>query len=326
MTHSELPPAPPERDIPDGRHRLFRERLLLEIQPENRAENRVENRRPIRRTVLTGMAAGVTGIAVAGVLIAPQFVPSSNHSSPAAVTPSATSADKPQLSDIRDNQWIYVKTQGAQTRYAAEKGGATFESSESFTWETWIPVRFDPSREPVYRDSGGWLRVSALPAKTAFERAVQGSYRDISSLPTDSDALLRLAYTNTSPKWKKADRDEAVAESLRALLSESLLPPKIQAALYEAYAKLPGITVVPSVTDAAGRNGTGLKDPDPVLPTIYIFDKKTSEYLGKKSYEIIAGTAVPVQNSAVVTRAVVNKAYELPATATGSAGPTGTPR
>jgi hypothetical protein len=56
--------------------------------------------------------------------------------------------------------------------------------------------------------------------------------------------------------------------------------------LFEAAAKVPGLEVVPSTADGAGRLGIGITWPVPphsgsaAKPTVLVFDASTYEFLG----------------------------------------------
>jgi hypothetical protein len=71
---------------------------------------------------------------------------------------------------------------------------------------------------------------------------------------------------------------------------QTVMPPDVRAALYRALAKIPGVTVVQGVTDAAGRRGVALARAASIegpgssdwLRLEIILDRDTYRYLGAR--------------------------------------------
>ena len=71
---------------------------------------------------------------------------------------------------------------------------------------------------------------------------------------------------------------------------QTLMPPDVRAALYQALAKIPGVTVVQDATDAAGRRGVALARAAAIegpgssgwLRLEIILDSNTYRYLGAR--------------------------------------------
>jgi hypothetical protein len=71
---------------------------------------------------------------------------------------------------------------------------------------------------------------------------------------------------------------------------ETLLPAEVRAALYRALAKIPGVTVVQGITDAAGRRGVALARAAAIegpgssgwLRLEIILDRDSYRYLGAR--------------------------------------------
>ncbi|MCX4811758.1 hypothetical protein OG601_14180 [Streptomyces sp. NBC_01239] len=85
-----------------------------------------------------------------------------------------------------------------------------------------------------------------------------------------------------------------------------------------AVARIPGVTTVEGVKDAAGRPGVAIArtDPDNPLRDEWIFDAKTYEFLGEREVASKDNAGVKkgtvTANTAVLRRAVVDKAGERP--------------
>lgn len=83
----------------------------------------------------------------------------------------------------------------------------------------------------------------------------------------------------------KAPQDGPPAQSMLEagfyLLNGVDLTPDQQAAVYHALAQVPGLTVVPKMTDILGRAGIGIRStPAPGLTWTAIFDPATFKLLG----------------------------------------------
>jgi hypothetical protein len=112
-----------------------------------------------------------------------------------------------------------------------------------------------------------------------------------SDLPTDVDGMLAYLDANASGEPGSVN---ARGKDVLGLINESLLPPLSRAALYEAAARVPGLSVVPDARDAAGRPGIGITWPVPpgssakATPVVIVFDKDTYELLGTNFHAIKA--------------------------------------
>ncbi|MBB5804645.1 hypothetical protein F4560_004413 [Saccharothrix ecbatanensis] len=112
-----------------------------------------------------------------------------------------------------------------------------------------------------------------------------------SDLPTDADGMLAYLDANASGKPGSVN---ARGKDVLGLINESLLPPLSRAALYEAAARVPGLSVVPDARDAAGRPGVGITWPVPpgssaeAQAVVIVFDKDTYELLGTNFHAIKA--------------------------------------
>ena len=103
-------------------------------------------------------------------------------------------------------------------------------------------------------------------------------------MPTDPDRLLRVIYEY---ERKRYDHDRASKYVWRdtfgliaGMLTNLLPPPELQAALFQAMAKIPGVTVVQDTVDAAGRRGMALAHVSDKIRFEVILEKGTYRYLG----------------------------------------------
>jgi hypothetical protein len=122
----------------------------------------------------------------------------------------------------------------------------------------------------------------------------------LSALPTNPHKLLSYLERGASPHVSLAYNIFESADSL--LLSDYLLPAQ-RAAVYEVLSTTSGITVVPHVTDIAGRAGVGVECFDRGSPVVLIFDSRNYAYLGMR---------FPGGGQALLSSAIVDRAGQLP--------------
>ncbi|WMX48611.1 CU044_5270 family protein [Streptomyces roseicoloratus] len=139
----------------------------------------------------------------------------------------------------------------------------------------------------------------------------------VAALPTDPEALLSLIRTQTRAT-AEGDPDQRAFTAIGTLLAETWAPPRVTAALYQAAARIPGTTVLPSATDAAGREGvavarTGVHGEQ----NQWIFDRATAAFLGERTVLTRSTDAGPagavLGTTAVLARDVTARPGETPA-------------
>ncbi|MGW3365546.1 hypothetical protein ACWDOR_21695 [Streptosporangium canum] len=95
------------------------------------------------------------------------------------------------------------------------------------------------------------LKLAPRQASTAGWRTPENIYALLAALPTDPDAL--PAEFRKIHEIEGADQDDWTFERFAATLSRNIVPPDLQAAIFRAIAKLPGVMVNGSAVDADGR-------------------------------------------------------------------------
>ncbi|GKQ39631.1 hypothetical protein ALMP_61580 [Streptomyces sp. A012304] len=277
---------------------------------------------PVRRRFLrTALVAGAVAAAVAATLT---VVPSDEDFVPPAVDPSpgvtrlledaALAAEHEKAPKVRDDQYTYVKSRAAWGISARTCEVATAGPLQ--TREVWRSV--DGEREGLVRDTG----VGTLPIEP--DRDSKRTYRSLESLPTDPEEMLAWLYRNKEGEGHSAAYrafDLAVETA-----GETVLPPKVSAALYRAVARIPGVVLVKDSVDAVGRHGTavGFVEGDTSRREL-IFDRRTLILLGTRDVVLKDSPTNPGQvcdgmikagsvqgTSAVLERAFVDKAGERP--------------
>jgi hypothetical protein len=288
----------------------------------DRARRRSRHR---RRSRLVAGAAGLTAVAalaVAGGLA----VTTDRPTTPAATGRHGTSqaapgtaaallgrvslaADEQQVT-VRDDQFIYIDSTVAYTAYTETDGTTRGQLETPHRRQIWLSV--DDSRPGLLREGKS---IALDPSGTPPDIRTP-TYRYMTTLPTDPDQLLAAIRAADQPDAAAAARkgatlDDLVFGTLGNLIWENLLPPKLAVAVYRAAAKVPGITLVPDLTDAAGRHGVAVARTDGSgVRSAWIFNPKTYEYLGEREINVKDGSTHAL--TAVLSRGVVDKVGQLP--------------
>src|SRR5579863_832138 len=132
-------------------------------------------------------------------------------------------------------------------------------------------------------------------------------YSQLGSLPADPVALDRylakLSYPNANAT--RANQDVADFFTIEGLLSGGVLPPSLDAELYQALADIPAIEVKSHVTDVAGRAGVAFVLPQtPQSANLeIILDASDYTYLAQAAWEPSDGSpnsAIPFTETALL--------------------------
>jgi len=138
-------------------------------------------------------------------------------------------------------------------------------------------------------------------------------YSQLGSLPADPVALDRylakLSYPNANAT--RANQDVADFFTIEGLLSGGVLPPSLDAELYQALADIPAIEVKSHVTDVAGRAGVAFVLPQtPQSANLeIILDASDYTYLAQAAWEPSDGSpnsAIPFTETALLKTTLVS--------------------
>lgn len=223
----------------------------------------------------------------------------------------AFAAERELPSVVRYDQYVYIKSRVADTTYA---NGGPGKLDPVHDREIWMAA--DGLREGLLEEDKDGLRHKVL----SFSEDLLGtprttpsptSFRELSKLPTDPDKMLDWLYETVAKEVdnEQPDQDYRAFVLFGDLIRESLMPPRVSAALYRAAAKIPGVEVVPDVRDTTGRTGiavtrTGADGEEEQL----IFDKKTYTFLGER----VLDDGKLTGSSSVMKRAVVDRTGQRP--------------
>ncbi|MFB8032562.1 CU044_5270 family protein [Streptomyces sp. NPDC056004] len=337
------PPSVPGLD-PD-RELLLKEALLREAAvTEPRGGLTPRASRPRRRLVRVMVPAVACALAVGGVVVV-NLADAPGHGTtavPGGRTPGtseaaqlldriALAAAEQEQPTVRADQFVYIESKVAFAGQSA--GGGEVTMPLAHTRQVWLSA--DGSRPGLLREEGepdsslgGDAPVHVLDGRgatprprTAHKKAASISdptHEYVTSLPTDPDALLKLIRDKTHGQGQ--DPDQRAFTAIGDLLAETWAPPQVGAALYQAAAKIPGVTVIDAATDAAGREGVAVARTAHGQQTQWVFDRATYAFLGERTVLTESGDAGPagtvVGTSAVLTRAAVDRPGETPAPTT----------
>ncbi|MFB9688982.1 CU044_5270 family protein [Amycolatopsis plumensis] len=260
-----------------------RERLLAAARGERR-------HRPGRWFWLAGASIGLAAAITAVVALAPAdqvgVGPGVAHADPVKVlTAAADNALKEPAKPPRPDQFLYVKT----------------ENPDHHVREVWRSI--DGTRDGLIGTvKVGGCRDGKAPMYGTNDPRAEGTLEDCrpspvyrTDLPTTADAM--LAYLSEH----QADRDGKatyIGKDVYNLAYEQVLQPASYAALFEAAARVPGLTALDHVTDGAGRPGVGISFPMPpgsspqAKPIVMVFDATTFEFLGTTDSAVTVKTYV----------------------------------
>ncbi|MBE8518496.1 CU044_5270 family protein [Amycolatopsis sp. H6(2020)] len=260
-----------------------RERLLAAARGERR-------HRPRRWFWLAGASVGLAAAITAVVALAPAdqvgVGPGVAHADPVKVlTAAASAALKEPAKPPRPDQFLYVKT----------------EDPNHHIREVWFSV--DGTRDGLIGTTKiGGCRNGKAPMYGTNDPRKEGALEDCTpkpvyrtDLPTTADAM--LAYLNSQPGAQK-DNAMAMGKDVYGLAYEQVLQPASYAALFEAAARVPGLTALDHVTDGAGRPGVGITFPvapgssPKAQPTVLVFDATTYQFLGTTDSAVTVKTYV----------------------------------
>lgn len=224
----------------------------------------------------------------------------------------AFAAERELPSVVRYDQYVYIKSRVAYTTYA---NGGPGKLDPVHDREIWLAA--DGLRDGLLEEDKDGLRHKVL----SFSEDLLGkkprttpsptSFRELSKLPTDPDKMLAWLYETVAKEVddEQPDKDYRAFVLFGDLIRETLMPPRVSAALYRAAAKIPGVEVVPDVRDTAGRTGiavtrAGADGEEEQL----IFDKETYTFLGER----VLDDGKLVGSSSVLERAVVDRTGQRP--------------
>jgi hypothetical protein len=249
-------------------------------------------RRRARYGRVVAASAGLALVTVLGSAVLVTRHLSQDRESAAPTTNAAEPTPRP-------HQWVYSK------ELRVEYGGG-----KPFTIEFWDRVDGKKFARPtsdrrtagapkVRREQSQLLRVpqGCPPGQPQRIRPAVGLghwFPNPAAVPTDPDGLLAAIYQLVEdPACAPILVGDTVQDRAFMLIDgmlQTVQPAEVRAALYQALAKIPGVTVVQGATDAAGRRGVAFVRAAAIegpgssgwLRLEVILDPNTDRYLGAR--------------------------------------------
>jgi hypothetical protein len=214
----------------------------------------------------------------------------------------------------RHNQFIYTDVSSV--------GGRPRQSQTIQTWLSADGSRAGAQRLTPCYQANNRPRSCTYKAPRYRGSPALVSYAWVKTLPTDPRALLTYLEGNSgcnqlprNPQTSGLDRYDAAYSEIYVILGTLyLLPPKLGAALFDAAAKIPGVTVLPHVVDAAGGQGVAVAMTPAVGPagahTRYelIFDPHTYRFIGSQAVTTGSARGTVLLASGLLNADIVNTA------------------
>ncbi|WP_431901206.1 CU044_5270 family protein [Nonomuraea sp. bgisy101] len=279
--------------------RALMERAYVKDRQEDR---RARGPRRILRSAVRmpgPLFKGMAAVTVAAaVVVATQLVPGAvpPASAQELLARAADAASEQTELKLRPGQYLHVRSVAARHMTVGRKDGTGVDhlaiKVAEDTWEPAEPgkpwlVREEPKGVAPYPGS---RPVPSVPGMAGVDESVYESSCD--KTPGDELSYLRLGEWPTDVAALRARIEKVAAQqegpghlrlwlTISDLIKKSAARPSLAAPLFEVASSLEGITLVPDVTDAAGRPGmaVGMAE-DETMRSELVFDKETYRYLG----------------------------------------------
>ncbi|MEU0785751.1 CU044_5270 family protein [Streptomyces sp. NPDC006173] len=343
----------PGRDLPAGRHQFHKERLMVRIQRDVRQDDSVTSTstaEPMLRassllrpafvlpalaltaacailavTVLPGGGGESDGALRTGPAMRTQLGSTTTRSVPHLLNQISLAAAKVHQPTVEPGEYIYIESTSADTFVKVDSGRSSLAGHVLHRRQVWESP--DGTKgwliDPAVIDSPEGETLS-LPDEQGnpFKASLHGpSYDYLAKLTTKPDALLAKIYKETKGHGNSPDQEAFT--TIGDLLTESYPPADLNAALFKAAAKIPGVVVVDNAQDAVGRSGIAVARLNETSGARqeWIFDKQTHVFLGERSVQVreITESGVVMEpgivryTSAITKRAIVGGIRQTPA-------------
>ncbi len=217
---------------------------------------------------------------------------------------------------LRPGEYAYTKSMGAYFN-EQDRQGHTWGALVRTAREIWIGANGSGrirqrSETPVFlapADRARWKQAGVPPITELSETydkrfgpaglgpplEIDGFHQSELLRLANNPGLLRAVVQATAEKTRNPLGYEMLT-IVGDLLGESVAPPQLRASLYQVAADIPGIVLVGTVSDHAGRRGTAVAASRGDTRLELIFDPKTSALLVKQETLVhqIPDTAAPV--------------------------------
>lgn len=279
-------PGPPSPDAYARARAMLLDRISAAERPP----------RARRRWLLPAAGLAASGAAAAAVflVIGPSAQPASAASMLRDAAAVARAQEPPPV--LAPGQYLYTRSENAYMTTVVGQDGDAASALVPNVRETWIERGgtgwlYQTSGPPTFlseRDRETWARLDEpdLADGTMNVRLENDDGPEVPmvslDLPDDPDALWDRLQADAGGKGNGLHEEMfvLVGDALR----ETFTTPAQRAALYEVAARIPGVELVGTITDHAGRPGVAvaMSDEKAGIRATLIFDPDTGALLGEK--------------------------------------------
>jgi hypothetical protein len=263
----------------------LRSRLRAEIERERR-----RGRRRWREALGVAAVLAVVGLVIASLL------PTSKEAAAAELRRlGAIAADQAPVR-AGPGEFLLIRSEQLRREGFAPVGvGGTFDLVTRLRVSTWVaPDGSAFRREEVVSsdfaseaDRLGWIEAGRpeleVPRVHEFPPG-EGPVIDAGQLPEDPDALLAALRSGAVVEGPPGDDQAFVV--IGEILAQGVAPSETRSALFEAAARLEGVSLVGTVRDPLGRTGTGIEAGTVNSRTRLVFDSDSAQLLAIEIYQI----------------------------------------
>ena len=307
-------PVNPPHDPAAERRAWARLHAEFDAPPRRRRLGARVGRRPVAiGVVAAGAAAAVAMTLVGGTGPARSPAPGVNTTARTLELAAQTVERDTAVPRPRPDQWVYSQLVSAFALTDGDVAGPDAMLHGKVKVEEWW--RFDGT-EMARSVQGGKLYVKGIigpkirPRPGHVDPRFNGGYIGgpavvdstphklydyVAGLPSDPDALLARVRRDYHDKGRDVTTFGVIYRIFR---EDHLIPPKANAALYRALAKMSHVRVVDNATDYAGRRGIGVvfdtgakRNGKPVTETI-VLDSRTYRYMGDETQSVLTSSVV----------------------------------
>jgi hypothetical protein len=248
-------------------------------------------RAPVRWRRLRLAGAGAVALAVTATIVFVQNLgreglPSVPVAAADVLKRAAAAAEQKPFAPPRPDQWIYTEERFTSSDEGEPKTRESWRqaSGAGVAWLENGKLHVDEAPRPPKRRPG-------LPDRPSL---LLTDINGIDGLPTDPDALLSIAYKDAKHvTGAGSTEDSEVYAILNHLLRDNFVPPDLEAAVFRAMTKIPGVTL--ETVNVFGRPVYSLAQTDEWLREELLLDRETYEYRGERSTVVHDATIDPLK-------------------------------
>ena len=346
MTHSDLiddvralNPAPAASLSQDEEQRM---RQLLERLPHDaglpsrgRARNsaRGAGARPARRFVpvlgfsMLGAGALTVALVATNVLGLAGWRGGADAAAAGALESAALASIRVSDPLVGPGQYLLIETTAIYSATTSDGDGGFTSFLDGYSDELYVPEdrgddwvwmryarepvqTFGPASEAFAEEMAGLEEDELLraPAGTFYGGSPEEISGDYDALPRNPHQLLNAIYLKTLTQGQS--RDGAALVWITDVLRSGTVPAEVRAALYQAAALIPGVTITEQQATLDGTTGIaiGRLETTTNIRQDLIIDPATGQFIGEREISLEASNGLPAgtasESTAVTTRVV----------------------